>query len=311
MKQNIDLIFDYDLDGSGSYIVLKNAFGDLIQNYKTQGRSKHSINLKKLAMMDGKSDTLISSDICWDESDVRFMSNNWKRVIYIDHHPESKDHIGKFHNVKIIFDESVCSTMLCFNTFQDRFVVTTDLKRFVAIVNDYDTWNQDGKFFNTGFYLNLIFFKYGFWDYVPKFIDGFFKFSDEDTKFIEAHAEKAKDAIEKLIHESFNDDKIVIAFLEDSNFLNESSLALQQWGYKAVFLIYESHTGKNRVSMRTNDTDNYNIIDFARRFEKIAENNGVGLISVGGHDAAGGIEFIDNLEPMTIYKLLKELILEI
>jgi len=263
-------------------------------------------------MMDHKSDILITSDICWDdEADVRFMSNNWKRIIYIDHHPESKNYVGKFDNVKIIFNADICSTMICYKEFlfNDEYV-SKKLLKLIAIVNDYDTWNQDGKFFDTGFYLNILFFKYGFWDYTKRFIDGFTKFNEEEQNFIDEHKKNANNAIEALILESFYNDLVCLAFVDDCNYLNDVSIALRQWDYELSFIIYESHTSKARVSIRTNGNDEWDVEKISEQFRLFCVENDIELLSIGGHKAAGGIEFKESLEIMEIYKILKEFINE-
>tara|TARA_E500000318_G_C3511263_1_gene192408 strand:- start:110 stop:988 length:879 start_codon:yes stop_codon:yes gene_type:complete len=289
----IHIITDADLDGTGSYLCLKQAYGENTITYSVTTEKKFINDIAYFKFEDY--DLVIISDLNLKESEIRLC--DLKNVIVIDHHAEHIKLIGNYKNAKpIIKDYSSC-TKLIYDTFKLNVKLNKNQKLLVNLIDDYDSYTLDLPFSKP---LNQVFWTYT-GDRVKKFEedfkDGFFGFNTFQKNALKIIENKINNFFkEETIHSgnikiSGNDYKVAGAMVSFSpNEIAENIIAK----YNVDFVIMINLKGKS-VYLRRSKKCTLNMGNLAAK-----------LMEGGGHhDAAGGIL---NDTIINITKLLKPII---
>ena len=128
----------YDLDGIVSHILLRQVIPNL--QFVATGYQKLEETLDELLE---RNEPLIISDLSLDERLAKKLDNHNKKILYIDHHLNSKK--LKFDNNKITFfhNEKRCAAANIFTYFHKKgFKFSSKLKQLTYLTNDYDLWQH-------------------------------------------------------------------------------------------------------------------------------------------------------------------------
>ena len=118
--------------------------------------------------------TLYITDLNFEEKhtiSLYKMVKNYPNIkfYYIDHHPYQTDRqeavfnkLKEFNNFKMVHSEKYCASYLFYKFSLSNNLIEFDeaYDKFVSIIDSYDTWKKESKYFKTGLLLNDIFYKW-------------------------------------------------------------------------------------------------------------------------------------------------------
>lgn len=249
-------IHHYDLDGTGSHIVLKNFYNDVISipvTYNTEWKL-----LDDIRQYEGKYDAIICTDFYPAQTinDLRKLST----TLVLDHHESVVD---KNNDTDIIINTLYSGTKLVYK-FISKFKDVSYLEKLVDIIDDYDMFRLK---IPASVYFNNLFWEMGHKWFTRRFITGnTVMYPEEKRYFIDAKKEFDK------MYETLEITDLARngVFFETDRFHYECIEALKKDGYK-WFVI----KNKGNMSVRCDD------IDLTEIFKKLGRG--------GGHAHAGGI----------------------
>ena len=272
----IHIITDADLDGTGSYLCLKQAYGENTITYSVTTEKKFINDIAYFKFEDY--DLVIISDLNLKESEIRLC--DLKNVIVIDHHAEHTELIDNYKNAKPIIKDYPSCTKLIYDTFKLESKFNKNQKLLVKLIDDYDSYTLSLPFSKP---LNQVFWSYT-GDRVSKFEndfkDGFFGFNEfhkNALKIIENKIDRffKEETIHKgnlkIGENNYNIAGVMVSF--SPNEIAEHILEK----YNVDFVIMVNLKGKS-VYMRRNKKCTLNMGKLAAK-----------IMDGGGHeDAAGG-----------------------
>ena len=147
-----------DLDALGCELCIKEKFKDHeIQYFNTNYRN---LEQKTKEILELEYDFLIISDICFNNN-LNELLELAKRtnILYIDHHEYSEDFFNKLpNNIKVVYDKNHSAAYLTY----DYLKCSDYLKHLCTIIESFDIWKHDSKYFELGFKMNMYFWSYYF-----------------------------------------------------------------------------------------------------------------------------------------------------
>jgi oligoribonuclease NrnB/cAMP/cGMP phosphodiesterase (DHH superfamily) len=278
-----ELIFtDLDLDGCCSYLVYTwhtQTKPKVITVKVSSLREKFLGWLKKNKISDYK--RIYFFDL--DTTEIKDLIDK-KNVTVFDHH---KSHEEEYKNATAIIDKecSSCSKLL-YTHFKVNANLTTEQKKLVALVNDYDCYEL--KFPESNKLNFLFWYKNGnkLQNFVQDFESGFHGFTTEQNKIISFHFYKFKKLREEvaLYKSTLTIAKKEYKFI--STFANEYVNDLCQYiiDNNDCDVCLMINLKNNRVYLRKNRKCDLNLGKFANR-----------VCDGGGHEYAAGGELNDNV----------------
>ena len=278
-----ELIFtDLDLDGCCSYLVYAwhtQTKPKVITVKVSSLREKFLAWLKKNKISDYK--RIYFFDL--DTTEIKDLIDK-KNVTVFDHH---KSHEEEYKNATAIIDKecSSCSKLL-YAHFKVNANLTTEQKKLVALVNDYDCYEL--KFPESNKLNFLFWYKNGnkLQNFVQDFESGFHGFTTEQNKIISFHFYKFKKLREEvaLYKSTLTIAKKEYKFI--STFANEYVNDLCQYiiDNNDCDVCLMINLKNNRVYLRKNRKCDLNLGKFANR-----------VCDGGGHEYAAGGELNDNV----------------
>ena len=249
-------IHHYDLDGTGSHIVLKNFYKDVISipvTYNTEWKL-----LDDIRQYEGKYDAIICTDFYPAQTinDLRKLST----TLVLDHHESVVD---KNNDTDIIINTLYSGTKLAYK-FVSKFKDVSYLEKLVDIIDDYDMFRLK---IPASVYFNNLFWEMGHKWFIRRFITGnTVMYPEEKRYFIDAKKEFDK------MYETLEITDLARngVFFETDRFHYECIEALKKDGYKWFAI-----KNKGNISVRCDD------IDLTEIFKKLGRG--------GGHAHAGGV----------------------
>jgi len=278
-----ELIFtDLDLDGCCSYLVYTwhtQTKPKVITVKVSSLREKFLAWLKKNKISDYK--RIYFFDL--DTTEIKDLIDK-KNVTVFDHH---KSHEEEYKNATAIIDKecSSCSKLL-YTHFKVNANLTTEQKKLVALVNDYDCYEL--KFPESNKLNFLFWYKNGnkLQNFVQDFESGFHGFTTEQNKIISFHFYKFKKLREEvaLYKSTLTIAKKEYKFI--STFANEYVNDLCQYiiDNNDCDVCLMINLKNNRVYLRKNRKCDLNLGKFANK-----------VCDGGGHEYAAGGELNDNV----------------
>ena len=271
-KLRILNIHHYDLDGTGSHIVLKNFYENVISipvTYNTEWKL-----LDEIAQYDGKFDAIICTDFYPSQTinDLRKMST----TLVLDHHESVVD---KNNDTDIIINTLYSGTKLAYK-FISKFKDISYLEKLVDIIDDYDMFRLK---LPASVYFNNLFWEMGHKWFTRRFITGnTVMYPEEKRYFVDAKKEfdNMYETLEivDLAHNG--------VYFESDRFHYECIEALKKDGYKWFAI-----KNKSNLSVRCDDID----------LTEIAKKIGRG----GGHVHAIGIPMTKTDNPIELVKRIE------
>jgi len=275
MKDKIRVIHfnHYDLDAAGCAIMISNAF-DVVARYD-QNYDKIPARIIEAVENRGDVDTLVITDVMLEESDLQYARDNFKRVVYIDHHQESKRFGAiKDPNFFFVFDEHKCATRLCYETFR-LGNKGCSLHLMSNMIDAYDLWQVDLPAFGASVKLNDLMWHIGLNEFIKYFSDGIRNVTDEHQKYISIVTNERNTALdEAVVYEIESGSKIVM--LDSASAIN---FVPMHFDGDMFYILYSDRNGFPRVSGRVSRESDLDI-----KFPAT-------ILSAGGHKKAAGINF--------------------
>jgi len=144
-----------DTDGFGSQYIVSKLFEN-IKYFNSGYGEKIDENLKKILKKIKKKDMLLITDLNLTMKQAIFLDDKRKekgfKLLLIDHHGTGEKVAKRFDWYNL--DTSKCATQLTYEYFFEPNVDTLLLKYTADIINAYDLYQEDNKFFNSGKSLN-------------------------------------------------------------------------------------------------------------------------------------------------------------
>jgi len=302
----------FDLDGVGSKIFADKIFGPIsgqetIYN-KCSGYGKIDQNVQH--MIDKGFDSIVITDLNFTVEQMQVVVDNFDNVFFYDHHDGSDEVVEKFKdhpNMKqCIWTKEMSATGIMFKEYikylklQHDSTPSMEEAELAMLCDVYDVWRQEHKLFTKAFKLNQLFWRYSFWDFEKKFVDGFEGFSAEESEFLEQQEFSIREQLEEVPLEEHGDTCMTI-MVSDGSQLNWVGLVHPEM--EVLFIImHDSINDEYKQSVRVKNRPTINVNDILRS----QENNNDMIVSAGGHAAAGGISFVKGTTPQEILKYNKE-----
>ena len=265
-------IHHYDLDGTGSHIVLKNFYKNVISipvTYNTEWKL-----LDEIAQYDGKFDAIICTDFYPAQTinDLRKLCC----TLVLDHHESVVD---KNNDTDIIINTLYSGTKLAYK-FISKFKDISYLEKLVDIIDDYDMFRLK---LPASVYFNNLFWEMGHKWFTRRFITGnTVMYPEEKRYFIDAKKEfESMYETLEIVDLAHNG-----VYFESDRFHYECIEALKKDGYKWFAI-----KNKSNLSVRCDDID----------LTEIAKKIGKG----GGHVHAIGIPMAKTDNPIELVKRIE------
>lgn len=292
----IKLFTDTDLDGLGTAIVAKLAFGDAVEVSHCSYRNLNQRVEQFLQNNDHKSVKLYITDLAVNEQVEKKLDQRYKNgghVQVIDHHVTAL-HFNEYPWGKIVVEyengKKTCATSLLFDHLveNNQLEETQALKEFVDLVRQYDTWEWDENDNILAKHLNDLFFMFGreqFEDDLLKRLKEHpnqFELTDMESMLMDVEEKKIERYIyakNKQIVQRFVG-KYCIGIVHAEQYLSELGNALNKKN-PHLDMIVLVNVGTKKVGFRTIH-DEVNVALFAKEF------------GGGGHPKASGCDLSED-----------------
>jgi oligoribonuclease NrnB/cAMP/cGMP phosphodiesterase (DHH superfamily) len=284
----------YDLDGVVSHMILLPLFKET-PRYYCCGYAKLDSNIDRM-ISEAKVfhlDNLIITDLSLSLEQVKRIKKYFQNIFYIDHHATSeinREELSKEIN-NLVVSTKRSAALLTFELFSEKLkqkLTPEDfnkLKVLAELASTYDNWLTDHPDFTKGYYLNALFWKLSWADFIKRFKNGYDHLTDEEQEVVVAIVKDKKKMLDEADKIVFPNDKknAILIFHEDSEYIiQEATIIMKQYDH---FFILNSTT--NTVSIRTKKGKDLSIV-----LKSIEKHEGVK--SCGGHAAAGGVTLLPN-----------------
>lgn len=291
-------ITHYDLDGVVSGIFAKKIYN--ITYTKCCGYGK--IDKQLDALIDTGIPYLIVTDLNFTDAQLIRAFDHFDAIYYYDHHEGSLPHVQykDREDFEYNFNQKLSASAILYMEYVRTGHKSTNSLSELAVLGDtYDMWRTDNDRWKEAFKLNALFWRYNFFDFEKRFKDGYFGLSDEEEDFCYASWKEKTDEIDNSPIMELDKNSILIA-LPSRNPVSDVTLHMNQ--YDVYYILYPQD-GEFRCSVRVNtkpETESYNIHDTLHESVKRLDK----MISAGGHQYAGGCEFVDGTSMKEIVDIM-------
>ncbi len=272
----------YDLDGVVSHINVKHLMPKAKIELKCGGYGK----IEKMISELETTDNVIITDLSLDVNLFHQLKDRvGEKYLWFDHHESSREVLALTDPKKTFFDtkKAGCELVL------DRIVEPSKALQVLTTASGaFDLWKKETDAFQVGYYLNVLFWQYNFWNFADKFCDGFTGFDAEDKVVIEKDRQEKAVAFEETIFETVNYSGYKCQVSVPSNDIITADVSLVYGDeFDIMFIITKRDT--LNISVRGGDTKNfkYDGYDFTKVASQLETHPQV--ISAGGHPNAIGI----------------------
>jgi uncharacterized protein len=264
----IHLYTHNDLDGLGSGILAKIAFGDGVEiHYNSVARINSQVERYFETMKDNqiKEDLLLITDLSVNEANSKRIEKFVKeggKAQFIDHHKTAL-HLNEFNwaMVKVKYDDGrmTSATSLFYDYLLQNNMITpsSGVEEFVELIRQYDTWEWESNQLIKAKQLNDLFSLISLDDFEGKMLERLrsgepFEFSEFEQQLLKMEEEKIKRYIRKKNRElvqTFIGDHcvgIVHAEMYHSELGNELGKENSHLDYIAIL-----NMGGKKISFRT------------------------------------------------------------
>ncbi len=287
---------DFDLDGTGSILLLKWVYPDVsisFKNTKVNAFRDEFIAWSKTDSID-KYDRVFFLDL--DVSKNADLMDHEKSVV-MDHHITHVENKSVYKKSKVIVEDCTSCVRLMYKKFKDKVKLTDDQKKIVLLIDDYDCYKHDLK---ESLMLNYLFTDLQKGEYANKverfiaeFKDGFCGFTPMQLNIIKFYQNKIQKTIENSdyfegeVSIQKKNRRVKAAITETA--INDVCEHILNEGHDLA-IAFNPKTGS--VSFRTKQED----LDVSKVAEK--------LFGGGGHQYAAGGKVSEQFAEFT--KLLKK-----
>ncbi len=288
----VKLFTDIDLDGLGSGVVAKLAFGDQIDISYCSYRNLNQRVETFIENQENQNEEIYITDLAVSESIEQKLAKRYQEgqpLHVIDHHLTAL-HFNNYPwgHVKIEYDsgKKACATSLFYDSLIERRLLksTPSLEQFVDLVRQYDTWEWDENNNITAKRLNDLFYimdREKFEEEIMKRIietPDSFSLTAAETMILDIEDKK----IERYIHSKNRQiyqtfiDEYCCGIVHAEQYLSELGNALNKLN-PHLDMIVLMNVGGRKMGFRTIH-DEVDVSEFAKRF------------GGGGHQKASGCE---------------------
>jgi len=283
------LLTHYDLDGVAADILMSNMYMFEKKHMCGYAKIKEKIDNGELSGYDSG----VITDVSLAPEQFSFISKEYKdKLLYIDHHKPSINAVSNNeYKSTCVVDTTFSASGLIFQTFFKKLKKVPHVVDFVIAVDAYDMWRIDTNIdnFKKGYDLNVLFWKYGYFDFYDRFFDNMsFNFSSTEKKYISDHKKERDDHIIHSDKTDFGNNSLLVLDAP-ADYVNDFTIQLPD--YDIYFMVCTTREGTLTLSMRSKlngvESDLGNVA-------KNAKNMFDYIISAGGHPKAAGIDFFEN-----------------
>lgn len=190
---------DFDLDGTGSILVLKWMYPEVTISFKNTKvnafREEFSVWLKHDSI--DNYDRVFFLDL--DVSKNADLMDHEKSVV-MDHHISHVENKTVYKKSKVIVEDCTSCVLLMYKKFKDKIKLTDAQKKIIVLIDDYDCYKHVAK---ESLMLNYLFTDLQKGEYATKvdrfigeFKDGFHGFTPMQLNIIRFYENRVKKAIE-------------------------------------------------------------------------------------------------------------------
>lgn len=191
---------DFDLDGTGSLLVLKWAFPQVDITFRNTKISAFKEEFGSWLKTDGyaKYDRVFFLDL--DVSKFADLMDHEKAIV-IDHHKSHVENKAVYKKSKIVVEETTSNVLLMFKKFQQQLAnLTPAQKKMILYINDYDSYKLEYK---ESLQMNYLFSDMQKGDhptkvdrFIAEFKDGFKGFDQFQQNIINLYIRRVQKAID-------------------------------------------------------------------------------------------------------------------
>jgi len=313
-KEQVINISHSDLDGISCSLLLRKRYQDVHYLNISYNKINETLLYYYKELSNIKCTKFYVTDLNFELDDLLLLYKIIKKYnkiqfYYIDHHNYDKKKtlvLSKIQEIAIVlWDETKSATLAVYEHLDLK--VSKQIQLYVNIVNAYDLYLTDSKYFSIGLDLN----NYFWFKRQKAFAYEFKSFSLQNQKFIN----KAKQ-IRRQSKVHFEELQSKGLSFEDSNIrviLTDDHLGMVNNEYKEDYIIIGTSYGKisiridDRISELQSIKVKENVIDSVK--------DSVFFISGGGHTKAFGLTFNDSLKNnyemifdllKTVHRVIKE-----
>lgn len=272
------LITHYDLDGVSSAIIMNQA----IKFDKTFKGSY--TRMDDFIGWVNPGDYVVVTDVCLTIEQFAALKKKAAKIIYIDHHPDSKLIKETFTEDIVIFDDNKAGAGLCMDFVQNKKQLTKPLRMLAKAANHYDLFERktEPDWFKFGYDLNILFWEYHFDSFFERFKNGFDGFKPAEKLLVANYKAKRDKAIEESTYGELDGEITGLICVPTVNSI-QNDIPYAKKGYDLYYIIM--HYGKS-VSISVRSPEHGKLDEYMA----IAKTDPL-VKSAGGHPAASGINF--------------------
>jgi len=281
------LLTHYDLDGVGCDILMSKMFKFEKKIQCGYAKIKEKLNNGDLMWYD----SAIVTDVSLTADQYKKISDEYKeKFLYVDHHKPSVEMVHGLGSTpsKCVVSDKFSATGLTLQVFKGLHK-QKGIFPFVSAIDAYDCWRCETHpaTFDTGYDLNILFWKYGYFDFYDRFADSFsLTFDYDERKWIDAHKKERDSVIANADKTEFGNNSLLILDTP-SDYVNDFTIQLPD--YDVYYMVCVTHEGKLVLSMRSK-MEGKSLGHIARDVKDLFQGD---VVSAGGHPKSAGIDFCD------------------
>jgi len=287
------LLTHYDLDGVGCDILLSKLWGFEKKHCCGYGKIREKISNGELMWYD----SAVISDVSLTEEQYKKISEEYEdKFLYIDHHQPSIEMVEKLANNKspCIVNNKFSATALIFQTFSSKLNTSPNTIKFISAIDAYDMWRHitHPDIFNRGYDLNILFWKYGYFDFYDRFYESMnIIFTPMEQKWITDHKKRRDFALENSEMTEFGKNSLCVINVP-ADYVNDYTLQYPEYDF--YYMICVDRDGNLVLSVRS--TVNVEWVSVGHVLREVRDSYDI-ILSAGGHKQAGGVDF-DSKTPL-------------
>ena len=302
MKRRV-ILTHYDTDGCACNILLSKIFKFEKSIQCGYGKIKKKINNGDLKGYD----SCVVTDISLTPEQFSNIHDDYgNRFLYVDHHKTSIESIGTYKDDNNIwFSTNFSATAIIFQKMYKYLKEIPNINEFVQCVDAYDMWRFKTypEQFSKGYVLNILFWKYGFYDFRDRFFSSMsFDFDEQEVKWINTYKKERDKAINTSEMTDFGNNSLLVVGAPKM-YINDYTLQYQNYDF--YYIIYINTDGKAVLSLRANVDVSINV-DIGGIVRDVKDRFGC-IDTAGGHPKSAGIDFNDKASSDDILDIVEEI----
>lgn len=196
----------WDLDGIVCHLLLKRLSPNIRSYGCGYGKLEKNVNRIILDKNIFLFDVVFVTDLAISIELSKLLHENFKTTFLFDHHETTsliQNDLNPLYSNTYI-DTSKCGASIVFDILHKKIKGTISektfqkIERLVELTNTYDLWKVDSKDFSEAYYLNSMFWMYGWSAFLERFFDGYEGLTKNELDFATTDLKKRIELFKNL-----------------------------------------------------------------------------------------------------------------